>query len=66
VSPAPAIHPAPNGGPHFDPRVVATFLAIAGAGFTRGLVLISAGGRGEQCPLLHAVRRQPGPVRVRA
>jgi hypothetical protein len=63
---APAVHPAPNGGPHVDPRVLAALLAIPGAGFTCGLIFVSAGGRGEQRPLLHSVRRQPGPVRVRA
>jgi len=63
---APAINPAPDGSPHVDPCVSATLLAVAGAGFTCGLILISAGGWGKQRPLLHPVCRQPRPVRVRA
>lgn len=49
-----------------DTRVAASFSTVAGTGVTGRITLVAAEHSRQQRAMLHPLRGEPGPIRVRA
>jgi len=49
-----------------DTRVAASFSTVAGTGVTGRITFVTTEYSCQQCAVLHPLRGEPGPIRVRA